>query len=151
MTDSNAPSTLPVVKANLVALMKAAKGYTGVTVDYGDPGVNKLEREHVFLGGTGLDDQKWAPYGQLKRQEDYQLEHYVHVAKPGSTQQEVTERAYALAEVTAQLLRPLARTPTQLGAGVYKVEFLPRRLTEFVTDQGYAAFLFSEIAVMARI
>lgn len=154
MTDFDLPSTLPKVKASILALHKAPAAtplLKGVTVDYGDPGVDKLMREHLFLSGTADTDTEWAPFGRLAQEEIYGIDHFVHVANLGWTQQQATERAYALAAVTNHLLRPLIRTPTQLAPGVYGVRFRPRQLTEFISNEGYAALLHSVIAIKARI
>lgn len=151
MADSDFPSTVPGAKAGLLKLLQGLVGLKGVTVDYGDPGVDRIELEHVFLGGTGEDEQKWAPTGQLKRDEQYGIELYVHVAKPGLTQQQATERGYELLAVIASALRPLARTPTKVEPHLYSIELKPRRLREYVIAEGCAAFLENEVACKARI
>jgi hypothetical protein len=148
-----ATSTIPAAKAALIALLKAATYPAGQpAIDYGDPGVAKVEHEHIWLGGTGQDGQDWAPYGQLKREEEYALELYVHVANPGTSQQEATERAYALFGVIESTIRAQARTASStVATGVWSIGVKPTALTEFVTAEGYAAFVSAEIEIKARI
>jgi hypothetical protein len=150
-TQAWVPSTVPLVKAGLMTLFRSIQLLNGVAQDYGDPGVGKIQREHVFLGGTGEDDQQWAPAGQLKREEKYTIELFVHVNLPGSSQQQVTERAYRLAGAIELALRPLAKHCTQLAPDLTAIAFKPRRLDEFVTDQGHVAFLTNDVAITARI
>ena len=146
-----ATSTYPAAKAALVALLQNAAGLAGVEVSYGDPGIAKIELEHVFLGGTGTDGQTWAPYGQLKRDEQYTIELFVHAAKPGSTQQEATERAHVLFGVVESTIRPVARTATQIAPGMYEISVAPKSVAEYVIEQGYACFIAAEITCKARI
>jgi hypothetical protein len=145
-----AASTLPVAKASLVALIQGLPDLVGVTVSYGDPGIAKLELEHVFLSGTKQDTYSWAPFGQLKRDEQYTLKFYVHVAKRGLTQQEATERCMALFSAIEAGIRPKARTSTDLAPGVYEVAVYPEQLTEYVLEDGYAAFMDADIEIKAR-
>jgi hypothetical protein len=150
-SDANSVSTVPVVKATLVDLLKAEQGLAGVQVDYSDPGINQLQREHVFLGDVGQVDEEWAPFGHLARDEQYALELFVHVAQPGADQQTVTERVYELFGVINQMMRPLARTSTVLAPGVYGCAVRPLGHKEFIVDQGRAAFLPGQFAIKARI
>ncbi len=150
-------STLPAAKLAIVNLLKAATWPPNaaglpVAVDYGDPGVNHIEREHVFLGDTGQDGHSWAPYGSLKKEEEYTVKFYVHVANPGATQQEATERAFALFGVVESTLRAQARTAsTTIATGVWSVIVSPDSLAEYNTDQGCAAFIDAHIDIKARI
>lgn len=141
-------STFPAAKAHLVALLQASAGLNGVTVDYGDPG-GALQREHVFLGGTGSDGQDWGPMGNRARDEDYTIEFLVHVKIPGGTQQEATERAHVLFGVIETTMRPLPDA-TLAANGVRTIEIKPRDVVEFISDS-HACLIGGEIAVNARI
>jgi hypothetical protein len=146
-----ATSTFPAAKASILALLKAAPGLAAATVDYGDPGVSRLQRLHVFLGGTSPDGQTWAPFGRLQRDEQYGIQFWVHFAAPGSTQQEATEGAHALFGVVESTIRPLARTATQIAAGMYGIDVQPSAVTEFTTDEGHACLIDGVIFCKARI
>lgn len=144
-------STVPAVKAALLDLLRAEPGLVGVQVDYGDPGLDRLQLEHVFLGDVGQVDEQWAPFGSLARDEQYALDGFVHVARPGGEQQEVTERVYALFGVINLMMRPLARTSTVFAPGVYGCAVRPLGHKEFIVPEGRAAFLPCEFAFKARI
>lgn len=146
-------STFPIAKASILTLLQAAfLAYTEtVQVLYGDPGVTKLERQSVFMGGTGLDGQTWAPFGQLTVDEQYGIQFWVHAGIPGGTQQEATERAHDLFAIVDTTLRPYARTSTSIAPGLYSIAVLQKAVTEFVTDQGAACLIDGEIFCKARI
>jgi hypothetical protein len=144
-------STLPAAKAFFIDLFSSAPDLDGVTVTYGDPGINKIENEHIFIGGTGQEAYSWAPFGKLTQDEQYTLKTYIHTARPGKSQQEATERAFFLFGVMQGLIRPLARTSTTIAPGMYGVMISPTALTEFVLDLGYGAFLALDIDLKARI
>lgn len=152
-----ARSSFPVAKAALfggtgvIPRGFAELGESKVQISYGDPGVTKIERESVFAGGTGQDGQSWAPYGRLAREEEYEISFWVHVAKPGSSQQEATERAHDLFGLVEELVRPLAPTIGNLVTGMWSIEVMPRGVTEFVTDQGCVCLIAGAIACKARI
>jgi len=153
MTDIPAVSTVPGVKAALVDLMKSEAALSDVTVGYGDPGVNRMQREHIFLGDAIQNEDSWAPFGRLLRDEKYSLQLYIHAARPAGTQQEATERVYELFGVIALMVRPLARTATQvephLLQGGISVRSTGHR--EIVLEQGFAAFLPALFDIHARI
>ena len=144
-----ATSTLPAAKSALVGLVAAA--LPGVQVEYGDPGLTKLEREAVFFAGTGEDGQRWAPIGALAKDETYAITGYMHVANKGDNQQAATERAFVIFGVIESTLRPLMRDLSVVADGVYYLAVAPNRLDEWVGDEGYAAFIHFEVEIKARI
>lgn len=144
-------STVPTVKANLVDLLKAMDELTNVTVDYGDPGLGKVEREHVWLGGSPNNTTAYAPYGQAKQEEEYAIQMYVHVTSAGMTQQEATERVFALYSAIAVNLRPLLRTSTRLAPGVWTFTVTWNSFVEYVLAEGHATLLDAQIEIKARI
>lgn len=147
-----ARSTFPVAKASLYTLLKAAFATTrGVVVDYGDPGVANLKREHVFMGGTGQDGQTWAPFGRLSMDEQYGIEFWVHAVIPGAKQQQATQRAHDLFAVVEEAIRPVARSVSQIADGMYGIQVLQKAVTEFTTDQGAACLIDGEFFCKARI
>ena len=144
-------STVPAVKASIVGLMRAEEALAGVTVDYGDPGVSRIQKEHVFLGDATQAAEGWAPFGHLKRAEDYVIDLYVHAARAGQTQQEATERAMQLFGCLNLMLRPYARRSTAVAPGVWSIEIRFTGLREFAVDDGYGAFVTGEIRIQSRI
>lgn len=152
-----ARSTFPVAKAQLFGkdgVIKRGFGELGepkVQISYGDPGIQRIERESVFAGGTGQDGQSWAPYGRLGREEEYEIQFWVHIAKPGSDQQEATERAHDLFGLVEEIVRPIARTIGNLVPGMWAIEVLQKAVTEFVTDQGCVCLIDGAVACKARI
>lgn len=145
-----ATSTFPAVKAGLVALLQAAPTLSGVRVDYGDPG-GALEREHVFLGGTDVDGQDWVSIGPFHREEEYGLKFYVHVAIPGASQQEATERAHVLFGVIETVVRTAILNVDQLAGGLWNLSVKPTAVLEFVTDEGHGCVIPGDITCQARI
>jgi hypothetical protein len=74
---------------------------------------------------------------------------FVYASTPGSTQQEATERAYELAGVIEDLLRPNGQT---LGVrGVLWAEVTAGDLTEAPMTNGYESVVEIEIRVRARL
>jgi hypothetical protein len=152
-----ATSTIPAVKSYLVSALQATIGVLPsmlgagtVQVTYGWP--DNAEREHVYIGGTANSDQQWAALGAKARQEDYALELVIVVGKPGSTQQEVTERAFTLLASAETALRTTPE-PDGMPAGVQSlvVDIHPHRLIEGVWDDGRIAVIDSTIDIRARI
>ncbi|HEY2086757.1 MAG TPA: hypothetical protein VGH54_12140 [Mycobacterium sp.] len=151
MTDAPAVSTVPAAKVNLLEIFRNFPDLDGVTIGYGDPGIAKLEHEHIWIGDSGPENTAYAPYGQLKMQEEYVLKFAIHISKPGFTQQEATERAFALYSAIAVGLRPLLRTPTVIAKGVWSFTVSWNQFLEFVSDQGYTAYIDAQIDIKARI
>lgn len=106
-------STVPAVRAALVALLQARPGLAGVQVGYSHPG-DALERESMFLGGTrGRHDPANLRAGRKHRDEAYTLDVWVDVSADGPTAQPASERAWAL---IGELEDVLADDPS-LGLG----------------------------------
>lgn len=107
-----ATSTVPALKAALLARLQARTGLTGVQITWGRPH-GSLEREWIMLGDTRSVDptgqekggQSTAALGRQRREERYVLDVWVSVLKPALEEQStVTARAYALvAEIENEL------------------------------------------------
>ena len=151
MSDSDSPTTVPTAKVNLIALITDIPAFTEVAVSYGDPGIAKLEREHCWVGDSDPAHDAYAPYGQLKIEEEYVLKIFIHVSNPGQSQQEATERAFDLYTAIAATLRPLMRTATKIAPGVWSFLLSWNKFAEYITDQGYATFIDAQIEIKARI
>ena len=107
-----------------------------------------MEREVVMIGAT-TGDQEWAQIGGRKRDEDYTVELYVLVARPGDTALEAMDRAWELFAVVEDTLRtnyaPAAETGV-LWTEVQRPEGQPT-----VEDEGHGHVVQSAIRVRARI
>jgi hypothetical protein len=104
-----------------------------------------------MLTSTRDTSQSWGPTSTAvkRRDETYTLIVLIYASTPGSSQKEATERAYELAGVLEQLLRPGNQT---LGvAGVLWAEFAAGDLTEAPGTDGYEAVVEIEIRVRARL
>jgi hypothetical protein len=104
-----------------------------------------------MLTSTRETSQSWGPTSTAvkRRDESYTLIVFVYASTPGSSQQEATERAYEIAGVLEQMLRPGNQT---LGVpGVLWAEFAAGDLTEAPGTDGYEAVVEIEIRVRARL
>lgn len=157
-----ATSTAPVVLATIIANLQAANELVGVQVAYGDTA--NAERENVILTGNIVwDDETWADIGARSREEKYNLDGFVHVAKPGDSQQESTERVFAILAVLERNLRALLRTPdagmtaaltAAYGAGaaqIVNLQIRPTKALGWAADEGQRYTIDFEIRVTARI
>lgn len=97
-------STIPTVRAQLVALLAARPGLAGVQVEYTHPG-QELEGETIFLGDSrSAIALATVRAGRRTRQESYTLDVWVEVNGDGPTAQTASERAWTLVgEIEGQL------------------------------------------------
>jgi len=115
-----ATSTVPALKAALLARLTARAGLAGVQITYGKPH-SSLEDEWIMLGDTSAGDptgeeragQSSKVIGRRSREERYLLDVWVSVIGSGlEEQQVVTERAY---ELVAEIEDELGDDPTVNG------------------------------------
>jgi hypothetical protein len=151
MSEAARVSTIPAVKAALLEKLKHASWpHQSPDISYGVPR-DPWPRELVMLTSTRETSQTWGPTStQIKRRdESYTLLVFVYASTPGSTQQEATERAYEMAGVIEDLLRPNGQT---LGVrGVLWAEVTAGDLTEAPMTNGYESVVEIEIRVRARL
>jgi curli biogenesis system outer membrane secretion channel CsgG len=119
-----ATSTIPALKAALVARLQADGGLTGVQVSYGLPAAEEPAREAVVVGNTRPDDpaggrggQTSAAMGLQRREERYVLQVDVRVVRP-ETQQTVTARAFAIAAEVEDSVRTWGAASPAFGGAV---------------------------------
>jgi hypothetical protein len=141
-------SSIPRAKAALLDLLTSAT-WPGPapTVSYGWP--REIDREVVMVGGTTDGEQEWVSFGPRRRDESYRIELVVQVLRPGFSQQQATERAFALLAVVEDVLR----TTPDLGLGIELTvaELAAPRLREGPDSEGYAAVVTAGVGVRARI
>lgn len=130
-----ATSTVPALKAALLARLQADPDLTGVTVAWGLPFGN-LPRELVLLGNATVTAPDSMPghmaMGLGERQEAYVLEIKVMVAR-AAEQQAVTERAFVISQAVEQNLRDWA---PDFGGVVSWAVATGSTLEEFVNPNG---------------
>lgn len=97
-------STVPTVRAQLVALLSARPALADVQIGYTHPG-DALEHESMFLGDSRATvELATIRAGRRTRQESYVLDVWIEVNSDGPTAQPATERAYTLlGELEGQL------------------------------------------------
>jgi hypothetical protein len=141
------PSSIPRVKSALVTALESAT-WPGArpTVSWGWPRGD--HREMVLVGDTLSSSQRWSHLGARLREEDYTLEVVISVLHPGDTQQEATERAFALLAVIEETLRS---GPNLDLPGITFAEIADPDLAEAPADEGYAAVIVTGIHVTGRI
>jgi hypothetical protein len=89
-------STVPTVRAALVAALAARPALAGVDVGHSHPGA-AIEPEAVYLGrARGSDEVPVMRAGRKRRQESYTLDVFFDVVADGPTGREASERAWAL-------------------------------------------------------
>jgi hypothetical protein len=140
-----ATTTVPVVKAYLETLFKAAPGLTGVQVFRGHPG-DTVQPELVMIGKVTLE-QEWAALGARRKDEAYTVAVTVQVVQAGTDQDVVTERAYELVAAIEDALR----NDVTLGGAVRVSEVEGWDDEEAFSDQGYSTVVDLRVAVKARI
>jgi hypothetical protein len=139
-----ATSTIPALKGNLVALLKARTGLTGVQVSYGPPLPNP-SREFIWCGkATG--EQAWMTVAKTKS-EEYELEIVILVLREGADMQAADERCFAL---FAELENAL-RADTTVSGAVADATVAGFELGEFATDSSREASLTVQVACKAWI
>jgi len=158
---TGATSTAPVVLATLVPALVAAPALTGVQTLYGDTA--QAERENLLVtGNITWNDEIWAALGARSREEQYVIDGYVQVRRPGDSQQAAHERAFVLLAAVESVLRGLiqpgmgfsAALSTAFGVGkaqVVNVEFKPTKAMGFPGPEGMAAQVDFGVRVTARI
>ncbi len=105
-------SSAPALKKALKTALLARPGLQGVQLSWDQP-TDKEERETIVLGDID-ETQDWAPFGQLKKDEDYNLEIIVLVTAGFlDDREELADRAMDLLEEIASQLRS---DPTVGGA-----------------------------------
>lgn len=98
-----AASTAPSVKAELLTLLRADSGLSGVQIEYADPGA-EIQQESLFYGRT-IQAEKPDTLGQRKQRESYDVELYIYVATDSNDPQTCEERCWALAAVLENVIR----------------------------------------------
>lgn len=154
-----ATSTIPAFKAALVARLQADASLTGVQVSYGMPYPPPGERETVLVLGTRADDptggsggQRAAALGQLRREERYVLELVVSVLKPAQEdQQDVTERAFALAAAIEDSIRTWGTASPPFGGLIRWAQVTSVTHSEPANAQEREAAVGIDLACAARI
>ena len=153
-----ASSTIPALKAALLARLQADAALAGVQVSWGIP-FGELARECVILGDARAEDatggrpggQSTVAIGTRAREERYLLELLVRVLK-GASQQEVTERAFALAAAVEDSLRAWAGEAPPFGGVVRWALVTGTPLEEFPAANGERmAIVTVEVAAAERI
>lgn len=151
-------TTIPAFKAGLLARLQADAGLAGVQVAWGLP-FGSLARELVVLGHVRAEDptggvggQSTASLGQRRREERYVLELVVRVVRH-ATQQEVTERAFAIAAEIEQSVRAWGEEQPQFGGLVRWALVSSVELQEFPTEgnQERLALVTVDLACAQRI
>lgn len=124
-----AASTIPAVKAALVAIFETAVTAVPappVTVSWGNPR-GKKERDWVLVGNV-RGEQRAAALGRSRRAEKYIVEVQVTSVRPNvETPQSVAERAYAIAAELEDAIRAAMHPdetlfPLLISAGVVKTD-----------------------------
>ncbi len=122
MSVSAAPGLRAALRAGLVA-----RAVAGLVITYGAPS-RKVGKDALYLQGVASDEES-AAIGNLRREEEFVLTALVSVVRAfADDPQPVTERAFALYEEMADLLRddmtvagtvrtaePVGWTLTELG------------------------------------
>lgn len=100
-----AASSIPTVKAAILALLNARDGLDGVGITWAHPGVDLIEHESIFFYDDPQHTEADRQLGNGKRRETYTLPLTVTVYGEGDpTGQETEERMWALvAEVETAL------------------------------------------------
>lgn len=149
-------SSIPQVKAALVALFTSTLATastdpvgTPVRVFYGDPA--EATREHVIVGETFLPDQQsWSVLGQARRDEDYALAVWVETSE-WKTQQESTERAFALLALLETALRANLTLGLQTTFRSITVEVAQVQLEEAAQAAGRGFFTRLSWSIRAKV
>jgi hypothetical protein len=138
-----ATSTIPAVKANLVAQLDARPGLTEVQVSYGPPLPNP-SREMIWCG-VAKGQQDWQ--AMAVKGEEYDLEIIISVIREGQDMQAADERCFAIyAELENQL-----RSDQTVNGAVMRATTAGFELGEHVTDTNREATLIVQVACQAQI
>lgn len=97
-------SSVPTVKASLLAALQARPGLDDVQVEYAPPMRAELQRECMYFDTTSLDEED-VVLGQRRRDETYTLRLVVLVALDGDDPQACEERMWVIVGEVEQLLR----------------------------------------------
>lgn len=153
-----ATSTIPAFKAALLARLQADAALANVQVAWGVPH-GELARECVILGDARADDptggraggQSSAALGTRAREERVVHELLVRVLL-GASQQEATERAFAIAAAVEDSLRGWAAASPPFGGVVRWALVTGTPLEEFPAAGGERmAIVTVEVATAERI
>lgn len=143
-----ATSTVPAVKAQLVALLTAALPTVDVT--YSHPG-DAIQPESVYLGGVrGSHDYPVVRAGRKPRQETYTIDVWIEALRDGTTSQEAEERAWVL---FGELEDAIADDPT-LGLAIVgwaRVADWDDFLAWDLQRQGWSARIRAGVTIEARL
>jgi len=138
-----ATSTIPAVKAALVAGLEARPALNSVQVSYGPPLPNP-SREMIWCGiATGQQD--WQAMN-LKG-EQYELEVIVSVIREGQDMQAADERCFAIYAELENMLR----ADRTVGGAVALASVAGFELGEYVTDSQRESTLTVQVACEAWI
>lgn len=143
----SAVSTVPYVKAALVAGIGGLTEFAGIPVTWGDPG-GDLERTAAYVGGATFTASQLLDTFDGDRSERYEIAAVISVIEPGSTQQEVETVACGLAAAVETWLRgnsTLGLTISgvdDLEASVASISLVPA-----IQDQGAGADVAISIAI----
>lgn len=144
-------STVPTVRAQLVTLLRARPGMADTTVTPTSPG-DAQYNEAIFLGrARGAHDQPVSRAGRLKREEDYVLDVWIEVVRPGRDGSVAEDRAFALFGELEDVVADdpvigLAGTILKATVGKWEEHALVAD-----TSRGWTCQLRVEVAVKARL
>jgi hypothetical protein len=143
-------STVPTVKAALVALLDARAGLVGVQLAYSHPGA-AIEPEAVYLGGVrGTNVYPVMRAGRKPRDETYTVDVWFEAVRDGTSSQEAEERVWAL---YGELEDTVADDPT-LGlsfVGWARISDWDDMLAFDLKRQGWSARIRAGLEINARL
>jgi hypothetical protein len=136
------------VTTALVQLLRARPNLAGVQVEYGWPGDAQVQDEVIYTGrARGTDEIANLRAGTKKRDETYDLDVLVEVAKPGGTQAEADQRCI---DLFAELEDLLAENP-RLGLAIHWARLASWEHIPAPTDDGRYAGRRGVVRFFARL
>lgn len=147
-----ATSSAVVVKTQLVTVLAARAGLTGVQVTYVEQG-DAAEQDCIYLGHTrGTNDYPVLRAGRKPRQEEYSFDLFCRAQRPESWASDSETRALAL---LAEVENAIADDP-QIGLGATMPTLVLRAgdwnlVSVPLSDGGFGSVLRSEISVSSRL
>lgn len=126
-----ATSTVPTLKANLVAQLQARGGLTGVQVSYGPP-LPDPQREYIWVGDVDGQQEFAAMAAPNQRHETYRVQVIVGVLHEGTDSKAADDRCFTLLGELEQQLRG----DVTVNGAVALAALGTFTLTEFVAPDG---------------
>ena len=141
-------STVPAVKAALVALLTSALPSTQVS--YGRPADSMLSRNCVWVGrAAGADRVPVMSAGRKVREQDYSVTVFVWVAKPRGTVEQAEDEAHVL---LAEVEDALADDPSLGGVdGLIHATAGSWEAEADVAQEGPFCLVTLDVDVLARL